>query len=412
MTAIASEFTYPSPDVIECPFGFYSALREAEPLHRLPTGEYMVARYEDLVHVARHPERFSSFVGPINQELVTLYEDAAAAEGGGSHFTPFPLPFSDPPEHKLKRSLCLSIVSRERLIEYEPMIRGLVDALIDGFIADGHANFTTQFALPLPPSVILRIFGVPLSDEPMIMSWMSSQGVGARMLSPQDKVAEGERRGNARSYFRELIIDRHQHPCGDFLSDVVKLKYDRDGDLDLPYLASEVSNLFGAATASTGHALGNSMLKLLQHPDQLEKVRADRALIRPMIDEVLRLESPVQWMQRIVMEDTEIRGTPIPKDSVLLIVWAAGNRDPEKFSDPDRFDVERPSVAKDQLAFGHGIHRCIGAALARLEVRVSFEQLLGRLGDLRLAEDGNDFTHIEQFNHRAPSAVQIEFTPA
>jgi cytochrome P450 len=407
----AADFTYPSPEVIECPFGYYAALRDAEPLHRLPTGEYMVARYDDLIEVARHPERFSSFIGPVNPELVTLYETAAAEEGGESRFTPFPLPFSDPPEHKLKRSLCLSIVSRERLLEYEPMIRALADERIDTFIADGHAEFSSQFAVRLPPSVILRIFGVPLEDEPKLLTWLSSEGVGSRMLPPDAKQEQALRRRKARAYFRELVLDRHAHPRGDFLSDVVKLKFDRDGDLDLPYLASEVTNLFGAATSSTGHALANSMLKLLEHPDQLAKVRADGALIRPMIDEVLRLESPVQWMQRIATEDTEIRGTPIPKDAVLLIVWAAGNRDPAKFPDPDRFDVERALVAKDQLAFGHGIHRCIGAALARLEVRVSFEQLLERLDGLRLAS-GHDITHIPQFNHRAPAAVPIEFTPA
>jgi cytochrome P450 len=372
----------------------------------------MIARYEDVVHVARRPELFSNFIGPINPEIISIYERAVEEEGASDRFTPFPLPFSDPPEHKLKRNLCLSIVSRERLLEYEPMIRALADELIDGFIADGRAEFAAQFAVPLPPSVILNIFGVSPEDSDQLLEWLESEGVGARMLSPEAKEDESTRRARARAYFRDLVLARHEQPRGDFLSDVVKLKFERDGDLDLTYLASEVTNLYTAATRSTGHALGNTMLKLLEHPDQLAKVRADRALIRPMIDEVMRLESPVQWLQRIATVDTQIRGTAIPEGAVLLIMWAAGNRDPEKFPDPDRFDVERPFVAKDQLAFGHGIHRCIGAALARLEVRVSFEQLLSRLDDLRLAPGLNDFTHIHQFNHRAPNAVEIKFTPA
>jgi cytochrome P450 len=409
---VAGDYQYPSPEVIECPFPFYGALREADPLYQLPTGEYMVSRYEDIVHVARHPELFSNFIGPVNEELVRLYATPAMQEGLSTRFTPYPVVFSDPPEHKLKRSLCLSIVSRERLLEYEPMIRGLVDALIDAFIEDGRCEFSSQFAVPLPRSVILRIFDVPPADEAQLLSWLSSEGVGSRMLPLEAKEEQGARRAKAREYFKALVVQRHEHPVGDFLSDVVTLKYERDGDLDLSYLAGEVSNLYGAATGSTGHSLANAMLKLVQHPDQLELIRADRALIRPMIDEVLRLESPVQWLQRIATQDTEVRGTSIPKDSVVLIVFAAGNRDPDRFPEPDEFRIDRPHVARDQLAFGQGTHRCIGAALARLEAKVAFEQLITRLENLRLAPGHEDPPHIPQFNHRAPTEVQIEFEPA
>jgi cytochrome P450 len=412
LSAAPSTFTYPSPEVIECPFPFYAAVRGQQRLHRLPSGEYLVSRYEDIVTVARSPERFSNFIGPINPEIVAIYERSPDEEEISARFSPFPLPFSDPPEHKLKRSLCLSIVSRERLKAYEPLIRGLVDELIDGFIGNGHAEFAAEFAVLLPSSVILHIMGVPAADQLRLSAWMKSEGVGARMLPDEAKRDEGARRANAREYFKTMAMARHQQPSQDFVSDMVELKYQRDGDLDLSYLASEITNLYGAATSTTAHLLASAMRLLLGNPDQLAEVRADLELIRPMLDEVLRLESPVQWLQRVVTEDTELSGTSLPKGSVLLVLWAAGNRDPRRFEDPDRFWVRRPNVVRDQLGFGHGIHRCIGAALGRLEGRIAFERLLERLADLRLAAGADASPHLQQFNHRAPETVEIEFTPA
>jgi cytochrome P450 len=405
-------FDYPSPEVIECPFDFYESLRDHDRLYRLPSGEFLVSRYEDVVAVARSPERFSNFIGPINPEIVETYQRSSEEEERSARFSPFPLPFSDPPEHKLKRSLCLSIVSRERLQAYEPLIRRLTDELIDEFIGDGHAEFAAQFAVCLPPSVILHIFGVPPADQPQLTGWLRSEGVGARMLSEQAKHDEGVRRAKARDYFKAMVLERHERPGDDFVSDIVSLKHERDGELDLSYLASEVTNLYIAATSTTAHLLASAMRMLLMHPDQLARLRCDPALIRPMLDEVLRLESPVQWLQRVVTADTELRGTQLPAGSVLLVLWAAANRDPRKFEDPDEFRVDRAHVARDQLGFGHGIHRCIGAALGRLEGRIAYEQLLDRLGELRLAPGADRAPHLQQFNHRAPETVQIEFTPA
>ena len=134
-------------------------------MSRLPRGEFLVSRYEDVVAVARSPGRFSNFIGPINPEIVETYQRTPEEKERSARFSPFPLPFSDPPEHKLKRSLCLSIVPRERLQAIESLIRRLADELIDEFISDGHAEFAAQFAVRLPPSVILRIFGVPPADQ-------------------------------------------------------------------------------------------------------------------------------------------------------------------------------------------------------------------------------------------------------
>jgi cytochrome P450 len=188
--------------VIECPFPFYEAIRDQRQLHRLPTGEYLVSRYDDIITVALSPERFSNFIGPINPEIVATYGRSPEEDGISDRFSPFPLPFSDPPEHRLKRSLCLSIVSRERLDAYEPLIRRLVDELIDEFAAVGQAEFVAEFAARLPPAVILNIFDVPPADQAQLTDWPQTEGVGARMLPAEAKRDEGARRAKAREYSR------------------------------------------------------------------------------------------------------------------------------------------------------------------------------------------------------------------
>jgi cytochrome P450 len=154
--------------------------------------------------------------------------------------------------------------------------------------------------------------------------------------------------------------------------------------------------------------LASTMLLFLQNPDELEHARADRSLIRTALEESMRLESPVQWLQRIVTENTQLGGVELPKGSLLLVLWGAANRDERKFDEPDRFKADRTAVAKQQMAFGYGIHMCVGAPLARLEGEIAFNRLFDRLASLRLAP-GHDLTHIPNMNQRAPTAVHMEF---
>jgi cytochrome P450 len=292
------------------------------------------------------------------------------------------------------------------------MIRKIADDLIDTFVDKGSCNFRTDFAAHLPPKVFLRIFDVPLPDEPMIRAWMEKmQGQGFRHATPEQKQAQFVAADAAREYFQALILQRFESPGKDFLSEMVHAKYDRDGDLDLHYFVGEATTLYQAAYHNTVYMLSNTMLLFLQNPDQLERVVADLGLLRTAIDESLRRESPVQWLQRIVTQDTEFHGVLLPKGAVVLILYGSANRDDRKFVDPERFWVDRPDVTKEQLAFGHGIHLCLGAPLARLEGIVAFEQVLSRLKNIRLADD-NDLSNVVTVNHRGPKTVNIEFDRA
>jgi cytochrome P450 len=155
--------------------------------------------------------------------------------------------------------------------------------------------------------------------------------------------------------------------------------------------------------------LASAMVILCQSPDLMARVRTDRALLRPFCEEVLRVESPVQWLVRHAKADTEIGGTTIPGGSQVLVLYASGNRDAARFDDPDRFVIDRPNVAKHALAFGHGPHLCLGAPLARLEGQAAIEVLLDRLTNIRLVEEKSDLSHIESFHFRAPKVVHISF---
>jgi cytochrome P450 len=401
---------YPTPELVECPYVFYRALRERAPVHRLPNGDYLVSRWDDIVTISQRLDVFSCFLGSVNPGWAEAFGWNDAEDGEPETLTPWPLAFSDPPEHRLKRSLVALLVTRDRLKSFERLIAELSDEIIDGFAGRGNIEFLAEFADVLPPLVMLRIFDVPRADELMIRAWMSaSQGQGFRHASEEQRAKQVKGMTEGRRYFRELILERQAGPSDDFLSELIQFKVERDGTLDLTYLVSEVTTLYSAAYHNTVYMLANTMLLLLQNPETLARVAADRSLLRATIEESLRIETPVQWLQRIALEDVVIGGTLIPKGSVVLILYGSANRDERKFAEPDRFLVPRPDISKQQLAFGHGQRLCIGAPLARLEGQIAFDRLLDRLPNMRLAPGQETIRHITTVNHRGPKAVHMEF---
>jgi cytochrome P450 len=262
--------------------------------------------------------------------------------------------------------------------------------------------------------VFLHILGTPPEDAAQIHAWMSTfLGGGFRYASDQQKQRRQAAMREARLHFQDQILRRQSDPGDDFLSDVVQTKLKRDGDLELDYLVGEINNLYLAAYANTLYMLANTLLLLLEHPDVMARLRSNPSLIPRMVEEALRVETPMQWGLRLVVENTELHGVHLPKGASVLTFVGAANRDERRFKDPEQFWIERPRVVKDHLAFGFGIHRCIGAPLARLEGRVAFEQLLSRLRDIRLAPGKNDFKHVtKSANHRVVKELHIEFERA
>jgi cytochrome P450 len=403
--AAVADFQYPSPEVIECPFAFYGALRAQAPVYRPENGDFLISRWEDIAYVVRHPEIFSSVVGPYNEHVL------GGQRVGGDDAGPWQLSFSDDPEHRRNRSLNYFLITAERLSGYEPLIRRVADTLIDGFVDRGEAEFRSEFATPLPRRVMMELMDFPAADEPRLESWFTGQGPrGTRLASAEEQAKETRNKAAFADYMRELIVERAERPGSDYLSELARAQVERDGALDLPYLVTEGVGMFGAGVATTAHFLANALLVVLSYSEELASARADPARLRPLLDEVLRFESPVQWSGRVAAVDTELHGVTIPAGSNIQLMWGSANRDEERFEDPDRLWVGRPQVAKYHMAFGHGLHRCLGAPLARLEAEISLQQLLARLANLRLAE-GAEITHIEAMNQRAPQTLPIRFDP-
>ena len=404
------EVDYPTPEIVECPYPFYTSLRQESPVHRLPTGQYLVTRWEDAAHVATHPEVFSNFVGPVNRGLGGGDEVAGTAEGE-ARYTPWPLPFSDPPEHRVKRSLCQQMFARDKLAAYAPVIADLCHELIDGFADRGEVEFSGEFAGLLPLRVLSHIFGIGREHEQLLIASKGRQGLGVIFMPEDQKDAQTQNRTQMADFFRAQILARVAEPADDFLTEMIQTQVERDGELELPYLTVEATNLFGAGNVTTAHMIASAMWLLLENPSQMALVREDSGRIAPMLEESLRVESPVQWLQRVTTQDTELAGVEIPAGSIVLVVYAAANRDEGRFPDAEAFDVRRPNLVKDHLGFGRGIHRCVGAPLARLEGRIAFEILLDRLKDIRLA-DGNDLAHTDSSQQRGLRALHLEFARA
>jgi cytochrome P450 len=204
------------------------------------------------------------------------------------------------------------------------------------------------------------------------------------------------------------VAARVAHPTEDFLSELIAAQIDQEGELAPAYLAAEADLLLFAGNVTTTHLLVSMMRLLLEHPLWHAAVLADRTLVPALVDETLRLEPPVQWLAREVLEDVIVGGTPIPAGSRVIVIWGSGNHDPERFEDPESFDLGRSGTVKHHLAFGRGIHRCLGAPLAQLEGRVAFERLLDRLPRMRLAEK-NQFEPIPSLLFRATSELYVEW---
>ena len=396
MTGEVGQSEYPSLATAECPYPILEALRGGGGVYKVPDrDEYLVSRHEEIMYATRHPEIFSSAT-PLNAEAQVGWEASVFS--------------CDPPEHTAKRSIAFQSFNPRRLREYEPMIRGVIDDLIDGFIDDGEVEFVEGFSNRVSSRVMFNLLGLREEDAGWIAD-ITFEGVGARYL-PADLREQAERDGERVNEFMTAVVrERAENLGDDVISELIRAHAEPDGEVNMAYIAVESAVLVLGGTLTPAHMMSSAMLLLLQHPDQAALVRADHSLIPRMLEEALRVEAPDQFMPRYTTVDTTLGGVDIPAGSLVMLLYASGNRDESVFGEPESFDVRRENVKK-HFSFGGGIHFCLGAPLARLIGTRAYEALFTRLGDIRLAEGRNDFTHLASTFNRAPNAVHIEFDPA
>lgn len=353
-----------SPEVQANPFPYYAQLRRHTPvLWNELLQAWLVSRYRDVDYALRHPQLFSS-AGWISQLVGDL--------------NPVPeVPWMlelDPPAHTRVRKLVNKAFTPRLIKSLEPYLQGLVQELLAALPAHQEFDFVQTVATPLPMIVIAELLGVDPAHRDNFKRW--SDNVMSASNRPTDE-AERQRirqsHAEMRAYFADVIAQRRRAPREDLITALVRAEEDRQVLTENEILALMVS-LLTAGNETTTNLLGSAIMMLLEHPAELAKVRADRTLIPALVEEVLRYESPIQFIPRHTVQEVELSGTRIPAGAAVLLLLGAANRDEEQFPEPDRFDIGRNQ--RNHLAFGYGVHYCIGAELARLEAKVALEAFL------------------------------------
>lgn len=380
MTSSEVRFDPFLPEFNADPYPFYHRLREADPVHRSPLGFWVLTRYDDCVMVLRDP-RFgrAGFEGVLESVYGNTVEQGRL---------PTSMLFRDPPDHTRLRGL-VSRAFTPRVVEaLRPRIQQIVDGLLDRVQGAGRMEVISDLAYPLPVIVISEMLGVPEEDRERIKQWSAdiARSLDAIGLPTDPEIVDRGRTGRRAigDYFRSLIPDRKKRPRGDLLSLLIEAEEQGDKLSEGELLATCVL-LYIAGHETTVNLIGNGLLALLRHPKELQRLRDEPSLIQSAVEELLRYDGPVQRTARITNADVELGEHKIPKGSMVVPVIGAANRDPAHFPDPDRLDVSRPD--NRHIAFGFGIHFCLGAPLARLEGHITLGTLLHRLPRLALSTE-------------------------
>lgn len=317
---------------------------------------------------------------------------------------------NDPPEHTRLRKLMHQGFTAALVTRMRPLIGGRVHALIDTFCTRGSVEFMAELATPFPAQVVADIFGVS-DDWEQLHHWENDLKLflGARRGSAKDASAAALHSvAEMRAYFTAKIHERRKHPGEDLISRLAAAE--EDGFyLDDRELCANLMVTLGAAQVTTQDMLGNGLYALLRNPDQLAVLRDNRDLLLHGIDEIIRYDGPVQLTNRVMTADHTLRGKLLRKDQMVYLIRGAANRDPERFPDPDRFDVRR--TTQGHVAFGSGIHYCIGAALARAEGEIAFGAIFDRLPDLALDRDRPVAWRADNLQFRGLGQLPLRFTP-
>ena len=394
-----SAFNPMDPEFLADPYPTYHRLRDEDPVHHSPLDFWVLTRYEDVAAVLRDPR----FIKEPLVSMVAARFGVTVPPGVGLSMLD-----RDPPDHTRLRSL-VSKAFTPRVVEgLRPRIQKIVDDLITRAEAVGRMDLIEEFAYPIPVNVICEMLGVPIEDHERFKGWSLdiARGLDSVWLPPESEIPK--RSGAARhaigDYIRELIAERRASPRGDLLSALIAAEEAGD-KLSEDELIATCILLLIAGHETTVNLIGNGTLALLRHPEELRRLRETPGLITSAVEELLRYDGPVQRTARITSTEVTIGGRTIGKGEMVMPFIGAADRDPSQFSDPDRLDLGRTD--NRHIAFGWGIHFCLGAPLARVEGQIAIDTLVRRLPRLTLVDDEPE--HRQSLTLRGLKALPVTF---
>jgi cytochrome P450 len=372
------------PEVRANPYPHYAALRLTDPVHLSPFGLVVLTRYDDCAKVLRDG-RFSADVSSnATVEGVGLFGNQDESEERDEGFNESLLNL-DPPKHTRVRGLAARAFTPKAIEAWRPRVGQMVDEILDGVEADGGCDLVSTLAFPLPFQVISELLGMPTDEREQLRAW--SQAITLTLeplISAEDRQLATDAGIHMRGFVEAVIEERRKSPReDDFLSTLIAAEEEGDR-LSTNELVAMVLLLFVAGHETTVNLIGNGTRLLIEHPDELAQFRADPSLDATTVDELLRMDGPVQFTARATLEPVEFGDEIVEKGAVVMPVLGAANHDPAHFDDPDTLRLDRANAAS-HLALGSGIHFCLGASLARLEAQVAIGRFLRRFPTIEYA---------------------------
>jgi cytochrome P450 len=394
-----------TPQFFADPYPFYSRLREASTLQYDKRLGWMVTRYDDIRALMKNGllsrARFEV------ERLAGLSAEVRLAARPVMDGFNLEMMRRDPPAHTRLRGLVNKAFTTRVVDQLRPRIQQIIDELLDAVDDAAYIDLIGDFAYPLPASVIMELLGVPLEDRPRLKAWTSDRiAFIGNIQSALDPLALAIRASQSASamniYFGEVIKERRARPKGDLISLLIAVE--EDDRLTEEEIIANCSLLLSAGHETTTNLIGNGLLSLLRHPSQLQRVIEEPDLMQSAVEELLRVDSPVQLAPRASIAEIQLAGVSIPAGQRVTLMLGAANRDGERFNDPDRLNVERDP--NEHLAFGFDRHFCLGALLARVEAELAFSTLLRRYPGLAL--DGSPLQWVSNPAYRGLKALPLK----
>lgn len=387
------------------PYPVYTRMRETSPIHRvtLPDGRgaWLVTRYEDAAAVLRDKRFVKNWRNALGAEEVARVPPVPEAV----KLVKENMLYADPPDHARLRRLVSGAFTPDLADRMRPRVQEIANELLDAVKDKGRMDLCKHYAFPLPTIVIAEMLGLPAKDRDKFRDWTDAAASGDGTREYLEKITPDMR--DFAEYLRAVFERKREDPKDDLMSALARAGEPGDRLSEDELLGMAVALLVGGHE-NTANIIATGTLALLRHPEQFERLRTEPSLIDAAVEELLRYENPVEKAtERFAREDVAIGGTVIPKGEMVLVVLAAANRDPQRFPDPEELDVARAD--NKHLAFGKGIHHCLGAPLARVEARIAIGTLLRRMPNLRLTVSPESLIWRPGLLFRSLRSLPVEF---